>query len=244
MDQQVDLFGFATTGLSLEPQQQKGAPARKAPVKVLIDRKALWSNNSYGFGGIRELDEDEDIAEAKATSDTKADNMTIERLEARLGLAPVIKNGQWVKDELGYTYRRVGAGFKGERVMGDRGSMLRELNKMMVLTSARTSLEPLFTDPCCWLILASVGVLANRLNLMEADEDPYCCLAAFLEVLCQHDFIDNQRSGDTIRSLTRRDNERERRRTKKAAKSKPETKISSRLMDELEDDGISEDFEY
>lgn len=247
MTQQVDLFGFSTIGLSFDQQQQQPASLpRKAPVRLQIDRKALWSQNSYGFGGIRELDDDDELAEAVSTSDTKADNMTIARLETALGLAPHIKDGKWVKDELGFTYRRVGPGFKGDRKMGDRTSLLRSLNKMLITQSARSALEPLFTDPCCWLILASVGVLSARLNMMEEDEDPYACYQAFLEVLCQHDFIDNQRSGDTIRSLTRRENERNRRASRKAdklpKKEKKETKVNSRLMDEMENDGFDDDF--
>lgn len=240
MEKHVDLFGFETVGLSLAQAEQSVAPARKAPVKVQIDRKQLWSTNTYGFGGIRQLDDDEDFAEAVSTSDTKSDNSTIERLEQKLGLRPDIKDGKWVRDETGFQYRRFGAKFQGERKLGESGTMLRDLNKRMVLTSARSALEPLFTDPCCWIILAAVGVLATRLNMMDADEDPYSCLTAFMEVMAQHDFIDNQRSGETIRSLTRAHNERERRATKSAAKkatqSKPpkETKVSSRLMDEME----------
>lgn len=235
---QVDLFGFTTSGLSFTEQQQVNAPSRKAPVRLQIDRKALWSQNSYGFGGIRELDDDEDLAEAVSTSDTKADNMTIERLEASIGLAPIIKNGKWVQDELGFTYRRVGKGFKGDRPLGARGTMLRDLNKQNVLAMARQAIEPLFNDPCCWIILNSIGVLAARLNMMDDDEDPYACLAAFLEVMCQHDFIDNQRSGDTIRSITRRENERDRRRNNKAKRDASKGTQSSKLP---QDDGDLDD---
>ena len=249
MQKQVDLFGFDTVGLSFNEQQEVRAVTRKPSVTVVIDRKALWSSNTYGFGGIRELGDDEDVASATATSDTKADNMTIERLEKKLGLAPVIKDGQWVRDELGFTYRRVGSKFIGERKLGEQGSMLRSLNKQMVLTSARSALEPLFNDPCCWVILASMGVLAARLNMMSPEEDPYACLTAFLEVMAQHDFIDNQRSGDTIRSLTRRENERQRRisnkeakRAKEEAKTKAKNEAIERLMDDYENDGLDGDF--
>jgi hypothetical protein len=238
---QVDLFGFTTSGLSFKEQQQVNATSRKAPVRLQIDRKALWSQNSYGFGGIRELDDDEDLAEAASTSDTKADNMTIERLEVSIGLAPVIKNGKWVQDELGYTYRRVGKGFKGDRQLGARGSMVRDLNKQNVLTMARRAMEPLFNDPCCWIILNSIGLLATRLNMMDEDEDPYACLAAFLEVMCQHDFIDNQRSGDTIRSITRRENERDRRRNKKAQREASKGAQRSKRPQDDEDDGDLDD---
>lgn len=243
-DTQVDLFGFTTSGLSFTEQQQVTASSRKAPVRLQIDRKALWSQNSYGFGGIRELDDDEDLADAISTSDTKADNMTIERLETCLGLAPVIKDGKWVQDELGFTYRRVGKGFKGDRHLGARGSMVRDLNKQNVFTMARRAMEPLFNDPCCWIILNSIGVLAARLNMMDDDEDPYACLNAFLGVMCQHDFIDNQRSGDTIRSITRRENERDRRRSKKAIREASKGAQSlKRPLDAEDDEDLADDSE-
>lgn len=62
---------------------------------------------------MKELDEDDDLSDALSTSDTRSDNSTIERLEKALGMAPVIKDGKWQTDELGYQYRRVGKPFKG-----------------------------------------------------------------------------------------------------------------------------------
>lgn len=67
--------------------------------------------------------------------------------------------------------------------------------------------------------------------------------------MAQHDFIDNQRSGDTIRSLTRRENERQRRisnkeakRAKEEAKTKAKNEAIERLMDDYENDGLDGDF--
>ncbi|WP_020190549.1 hypothetical protein, partial [Pseudomonas putida] len=143
---------------------------------------------------------------------------------------------KWQTDELGYQYRRVGKPFKGSRVFGKRGSMIWELNRQFVLTSARDALEPVFTDPCCWLIINSVHVLAIRLRMMDEDEDPYACLQAFLQVMTQHDFIDNSRTGETIRRLTKRDQMREKRAA--ARKAKEEKPVSNSLMRDMENDGF------
>ncbi|HHH9441252.1 TPA: hypothetical protein ACP32N_003189 [Pseudomonas aeruginosa] len=231
---EVDLFGNAISN----PTVEKPKAVRKPTTKIVIDRKALWSNSGY-LSGLKELDEDDDVLEATTTSDTRSDNSTIERLEKALGLSPVIKDGKWQTDELGYLYRRVGKPFKGKRVLGKRGSMVWELNRNSVLSSARDALEPVFTDPCCWLITNSVHVLAIRLRMMEEDEDPFACLQAFLQVMTQHDFIDNSRKGETIRSLTKRDQMREKRAA--ARKAKEEKPLSKALMSDMESDDFTDD---
>lgn len=231
-DAPVDLFGVA---INQPTAVEKPKAVRKAPTRLVIDRKALWSSSGY-LPGVKELDEDDDLSDALSTSDTRSDNSTIERLEKALGMAPVIKDGKWQTDELGYQYRRVGKPFKGSRVFGKRGSMIWELNRQFVLTSARDALEPVFTDPCCWLIINSVHVLAIRLRMMDEDEDPCACLQAFLQVMTQHDFIDNSRTGETIRRLTKRDQMREKRAA--ARKAKEEKPVSNSLMRDMENDGF------
>lgn len=234
MGAQVDLFGNAISN----PTVEKPKAVRKPSTKIVIDRKALWSTSGY-LAGLKELDEDDDVAEVTTTSDTRSDNSTIERLEKALGMSPVIKDGKWQTDELGYVYRRVGKPFTGKRVLGKRGSMVWELNRNCVLSSAREALEPMFTDPCCWLISNSVYVLSIRLRMMDEDEDPFACLQAFLQVMTQHDFIDNSRKGETIRNLTRRDQMREKRAA--ARKTKEEKPVSKALMRDMESDDFTFD---
>lgn len=230
---QIDLFG----GEVAKPTVRKKVAERepKAAKKIAFDRKALWSRSGY-LPGSREIDEEES-ALAGSTSDTRSDNATIERLEAALGLKPVVRNGQWVCNELEYQYRRVGKPFKGAKKIGPRGSMLGDLNKQLTLQTAREAIEPLFTDPCSWLVINSVAVLEVRLRMMDPDEDHHACLAAFLQVMAQHDFIDNTRRGETIRSLTKRDQMREKR---AAARQKREQKAVEALMDAFEQDDTME----
>ena len=225
---QTDMFG----GVTAKPSVGKGTVREVKPTKKLVfDRKALWSTSGY-LPGAKEVDEDE-VARATSTSDTRSDNATIERLESALGLAPLVRNGQWVCDELGFHYRRVGKPFTGVRRFGEKGSLLWDLNKQLTLRTARDAIEPLFTDPCSWLVLNSVSLLEVRLRMMGPDEDHLACLAAFLQVMSQHDFIDNSRRGETIRSLTKRDQMREKR---AAAREKRELKAVEALMDAFEQD--------
>lgn len=212
---QIDLFGDVIRTPSVRKQ-----PERKTiNTKLVFDRKALWSTSGYLPGAVQV--EKENVADAMSTSDTRSDNATIERLEIALGLEPRLKNGQWLHDELGFQYRRVGKPFKGARRFGEKGSLFRDLNKQLTLTSARDALEPLFHDPCSWLVINAIIVLDVRLRMMEADEDHQYCLKAFLGVLAQHDFIDNTRTGETIRSLTKRDQMRDKRAKDRAAKGLP-----------------------
>lgn len=235
---QIDLFGVEIA----KPAVKKQATARepKAAKKLIFDRKALWSSSGY-LPGAKEVDEDE-IAQAGSTSDTRSDNATIERLEAALGLKPVVRNGQWVVDQLEYQYRRVGKPFKGTMQIGPKRSMLADLNKQLTLRTARDAIEPLFTDPCSWLVINSVSVLEVRLRMMDPDEDHHACLAAFLQVMSQHDFIDNSRRGETIRSLTKRDQMRDKR---AATRKKRENEAVKSLMDAFEqDDTIEPDHSF
>lgn len=228
---QVDLFGDAIRQPSVRTQTE-----RKTTTKVVFDRKALWSSSGYLLG-IKEVAEKE-VADATSTSDTRSDNATIERLEIALGLAPVVKDGQWVTNELGFVYRRVGKPFNGARPFGPKGSLLRDLTRQQILNSARSSIEPLFTDPCSWLIVNSVAVLYARLRLMDDNEDAFSCLQAFLQVIAQHDFIDNSRKGETIRFLTKRDQMRDMRANarKKKEEREAEAPVPESLMDSLIDD--------
>lgn len=231
----VDLFGQA---IAAPKAATKPSAVRKTPVKIVIDRKALWStagNSSYSSRGISMLDDDEDVADATATSDTTCDNATIERLEAALGMAPLIKDNQWVRDMGSFEYKLVGKPFKGNRPFGARGTMQRDLTQMAVLSSARSALEPAFSDPCCWLVLNALGLFAVRLRKMDESEDPYSCLQAFCQVMLQHDFIDNTRSGETIRSLTKRDRERDRRAGVRAAREAKMKEIEEEIV-------VSDDF--
>ncbi len=111
--------------------------------------------------------------------------------------------------------------------------MIWELNRQFVLTSARDALEPVFTDPCCWLIINSVHVLAIRLRMMEEDEDPYACLQAFLQVMTQHDFIDNSRTGNDPQVDQTGPDAGE---ACSGTESKEEKPVSDSLMREMEND--------
>ena len=228
---QTDLFGQVIPETSVrKTPDRKSKPA----TKLIFDRKSLWSSTSVMPGTMR-VDEDE-LEEVLSTSDTRSDNVTIERLEQALGLAPVVKGGQWATDVLGYLYRRVGKPFKGSKQFGERHSLFRDLTKQLIITHARNAIEPLYTDPCCWLVINSITLLDVRLRMMDANEDPYSCLRAFYEVHSQHDFIDNTRKGDTIRSLTKRDQMRDKREAARQEKARKiaEKPVSKSLVRDLE----------
>lgn len=235
---QNDLFGEEFAVQHSPVKEQSKAVERKKPAKLVINRRALWSASKY-LAGIHEVDEDDDeVEDVTSTSNTYSDNSTLERLERALGMVPVIRDGVWKTDILGFQYRIRGNPFKGERTMGPQGSMVRDLNRLCVIETARKALEGAYTDPCAWIVLNSIAVLHRRLRMMDENEDPYACLQAFLQVMLQHDFIDNARKGETIRNLTKRDLERERRAAKKKAKEE-KVKVSDELMSSLE----SEDFD-
>lgn len=234
---QNDLFGEEFAVQHSPVKHQTKDVERKKPAKLVINRRALWSSSGY-LAGIHEVDDDDEVEDVTSTANTYSDNSTLERLERALGMVPVIKDGVWQTDILGFQYRLRGTPFKGERTMGAKASMLRELNRLCVLETARNALEGAYTDPCAWIVLNSVAVLHRRLRMMDENEDPYACLQAFLQVMLQHDFIDNARKGETIRNLTKRDFERERRAAKKKAKEE-KVKVSDELMSSLE----SEDFD-
>lgn len=213
---QTDLFGEALPTPSVKSQHERKKPREK----LVFDRKALWSSSGY-LPGIKKV-EAGDVARATSTADTRCDNAVIERLEHALGLEPKVRKGQWLKDALGFQYRRVGKPFKGAMTFGELGSAFRDLNTQLILSSARAAIEPLFTNRHCWLVINSLKVLEARLRMMDEDEDHQYCLKAFLQVLAQHDFIDNSRSGETIRSRTKRDQMREIRAKQRAEKGLPE----------------------
>ncbi|MAG65001.1 MAG: hypothetical protein CMK74_03900 [Pseudomonadales bacterium] len=204
--QQHDIFGEEFTQ-TVSPVR-KPTTIRKSSTKLVINRRALWSAAEF-LPGITEAEDKEDALEAASTTATYSDNSTIERLEKALGMSPVIRNGEWVTDALGFKYKLKGSPFKGDRCLGVKGSLVRDLNRTLVLTSARNQIEGAFNDPCSWLVVNSIAVLSTRLRMMADNEDPFACLQAFLEVMLQQDFIDNSRKGETIRNLAKRDRMRE-----------------------------------
>ncbi|WP_116826563.1 MULTISPECIES: hypothetical protein [Pseudomonas syringae group] len=211
---QTDLFGEVIRTPSVRKQLER----KTTTTKLVFDRKALWSTSGYLPGAVT-VDKAK-AAEVLATSNTRSDNATIERLEKALGLEPLVKNGQWLNDTFGFKYRRVGKPFKGAKCFGEKGSLFRDLNRQLVLSSAWSAIEPLFHGPS-WLVSNSITVLETRLRMMDADEDHQFCLKVFLHVLAQHDYIDNSRTGETIRSLTKRDQMREKRAKERAEKGLP-----------------------
>ncbi len=204
--QQHDIFGEEFTK-TVSPLK-KPMTVRKSPAKLVINRRALWSSAEF-LPGVTEAESKEDALEAASTTATYSDNSTIERLEKALGMVPIIRNGEWEIDALGFKYKLKGNPFKGDRCLGVKGSLVRDLNRTLVLTSARNQIEVGFNDPCSWLVVNSITVLSTRLRMMADHEDPFACLQAFLEVMLQQDFIDNSRKGETIRNLSKRDRMRE-----------------------------------
>lgn len=233
---QFDLLGDDLP-LATSPAIPTVAQRKTAPKKVLINRRALWTTSGVSrLPGVQEADDGEEVFNVTSTKDTFSDNTTIERLEAALGLAPVLKDGRWVTDSDGaYIYRLKGKPFKGVRQMGKSGTMLQQCNILLIIETARTATEALFNDPCSWLCLNAINVLSIRLRRMAEDEDPFACLAAFMQVMHQQDFIDNSRKGLTIRNLTKRDLLRERRAGQRAERNKQTS--SSSVSDTDEEDG-------
>jgi hypothetical protein len=234
---QFDLLGD-NLPLANSPVTPAEAQRKVAPKKVVINRKALWTTSKYGnLPGVVEVDRDDEIFNVTSTTNTFSDNTTIERLEVALGLAPVIKNGRWVKDTDGtFMYRLKGQPFKGTREMGKRGSILQQCNILLILESARAAIEALYNNPDSWICLNAVNVLSCRLRRMTEDEDPFACLAAFMQVMQQQDFIDNSRKGETIRNLTKRDLLRERRAGLKAGKDQQSSSTSVSDTNDEEDE--------
>lgn len=72
---QTDLFGEVIRTPSVRKQSDRKATA----TRLVFDRKALWSTSGYLPGAVQ-VDK-ENVAEVMATSDTRSDNATIERLE-------------------------------------------------------------------------------------------------------------------------------------------------------------------
>lgn len=214
---QIDLFGAVVPTTSAKPKTERKAQREK----IVFDRKALWSSSGYLPGA--KLVAEADVAKVTSTTDTRCDNAIVERLEVALGMKPKVVKGEWIRDVLGFQYQRTGKPFTGAMRFGERGSALRDLNSSLVLNSARAGIEPLFTNRHCWLVVNSLKVLEARLRMMDESEDHQACLKVFLEVLAQHDFIDNTRSGETIRSLTKRDQMRELRAKARADKGLPPT---------------------
>lgn len=205
---QFDLLGDDLP-VAVSPETTTVAPRKKVTQKVMINRRALWTTSGY-LPGVTAADDDDEVFNVTSTNDTFSDNSTIERLEAALGLTPVLKNGRWATDSNGgFLYRVKGVPFKGVRQMGKKGTMLHQCNMILILESARAAIEALFKEPCGWLCLNAINVLSLRLRRLAEDEDPFACLTAFLQVMQQQDFIDGTRKGETIRNLAKRDRMRE-----------------------------------
>lgn len=223
---QIDLFGGVIPTTSAKPRTESKVQREK----IVFDRKALWSSSGYLPGA--KLVAEEDLAKAKSTTDTRCDNAIVERLELALGIKPKVVKGEWIRDVFGFQYQRIGKPFTGAMRFGERGTALRDLNSSLVLNAARAGIEPLFTNRHCWLVVNSLKVLEARLRMMDECEDHQACLKVFLAVLAQHDFIDNTRSGETIRSLTKRDQMRALRAKARADKGLPPTPAkTTRLAD-------------
>lgn len=218
---QIDLFGGVIPATSAKPRTERKVQREK----IVFDRKALWSSSGYLPGA--KLVAEEDLVKAKSTTDTRCDNAIVEKLEMALGIKPKVVKGEWIRDVFGFQYQRTGKPFTGAMRFGERGSALRDLNSSLILNSARAGIEPLFTNRHCWLVVNSLKVLEARLRMMDECEDHQACLKVFLEVLAQHDFIDNTRSGETIRSLTKRDQMRALRAKTRADKGLPPTPAKS-----------------
>lgn len=192
MQTTFDLFGAPVEIIDISKPKADAKPR----AVVMLDRREIWGEGGY----LSTLEDDETSIK---TTETYTENATIQRLEEALFMSPVIKKGLWVQDGTFFAYRITKA-LIGQREFGQPGSILRDATLYMLQASALKVLEQSYKHPQAWLPRWAYWLFCYRLRKAGVNEDPYALLKAFSAVMTQHDFLDESRTGDTMRTATKR----------------------------------------
>lgn len=223
--QALDLFGDA---VEIKEHSKPKNPAPAAPRAVVkLNRHKLWGEGGY----LSTLDDDES---PDLYPESHTENATIERLEQALFMSPVVRNGDWALDGQFYAYR-ITKPINGPREFGSRGSILRDATHYMVQTSAKRVLEEAYKYPESWLPRWAYWLFCHRLRKAGDNEDPYALLKAFTAVMTQHDFLDETRSGDTMRKAVKRHRINSHRAELRQAKAKSASLVGDDEQDDADE---------
>jgi hypothetical protein len=140
----------------------------------------------------------------------------IEKLEEALGLLPISRLNKWSLSKSGMPLYRVskkeGLLLEGEYPIVDAKCAGGQIRIEMTMATARTAVGSMFLDPeSNVLVLYALYLLGLRLRGMSGEEDPKSILVVFLEHLGQFNYLDDTRSGETLRLAKKRHDTRTRR---------------------------------
>jgi hypothetical protein len=166
----------------------------------------------------------------RSVQQNSAKDNLIEQVEDILGFRAIRRNGSWCRDKentslLMYSFNEK-CNFDGPNPLGSKGSMCRDLLIQTYISSARSKFSPLFLqgeeEP---IVRDAVTIFAMRMRSALPTEDPSLMLHAITGILGQHDFIDNNRSGETIRRNMKREKMRTSRANKRVAEAKAKGEV-------------------
>ncbi|MFL1449339.1 hypothetical protein ACI77O_13160 [Pseudomonas tritici] len=223
--QATDLFGkLVETNEISKPKTQANSAPRAA---VKLDRREIWGEGGY----LSTLKDDETSIHSR---ESFTENATIERLEKALFMTPVIKNGEWAVDGQFFAYKLTKP-VTGQREFGKRGTILRDATCYMLQASAKRLLEESYKAPESWLPRWAYWLFCHRLRKAGDNEDPYALFKVFTAVMTQHDFLDESRMGETMRTARKRHRMKEHRAALRIAKTPP--------VAEADDDEFDSEFD-
>lgn len=194
MQAAFDLFGEVVETPKISKPKAPAAPKPRA--KVTLDRRKIWGEGGY----LATLEDDETSIH---TTESFTENATIERLEKALCMSPVISNGVWLEDGSFFEYR-ITKLITGSRKFGPKGSLLQFTTEVMMKASAEKVLDEIYRETGAWLPRWAYWLFCYRLRKADVTEDPYELLKLFTAVMTQQDFLDANRKGDTLRTVTKR----------------------------------------
>lgn len=137
------------------------------------------------------------------------------RLEEVLGFRRVVRKGQEQVDaQTGHPLLRITKKpFKGYYRAAALGSFVKEALLIQCRREAEESIIPLFeSHEMETLVTEGLALLSTRLRHMNPDDDPKAITHVFIAFYAQQDYLSNERTGETIRNITKRENAEARRR--------------------------------
>lgn len=198
----------------------------KPTQRVIKPKKSdIWFNRINLFSKSSERDFSNGHLDYK-TGDGRDYSQLLASIESAIGLVPVIRKQRWKLDQHRnplYRVDGVSNKFVGETSFdGSQTSFVNELRMMSLIQSAKTVVARQFLSngEAHFIVVHAIDLLVLRLRKRLPKESPERIVGTFLEAACQHDFLDDLRSGETLRAEQKRYATRLRRAKRKVEKLK------------------------
>lgn len=161
------------------------------------------------------------------------------RLEEALGFKRVVRKGrEQVDARSGQPLLRItNKPFKGYYRAAELGSFVKEALLMQCRREAEDKIIPLFeSHEMETLVTEGLALLSTRLRHMNPEDDPKAITAVFVAFYAQQDYLSNERTGETIRNITKKENAEARRREAGIAPRNFRNKVAVQPIEEMKAD--------